>query len=50
MVIIREQSGVLLKKAGLLPLKGLFYVLNNNIKFYFLDFLSQDILKEIDRV
>ena len=38
------------EKGRVAALKGLFNVLNNNIIFYFLDILTQNILKEIDRV
>ena len=49
MVIIRKQSGVILKRAGA-AFKGLFNVLNNNKSVLFLDILTQDKLKEIVRV
>jgi len=38
------------EKGRVVVFKGLFDVLNNNSRFYFLDILTQDILKEIDRV
>jgi len=50
MVIISAQSGVILKKAGLLRLKGYLMFLTITLCFIFLDILTQNILNEIDRV
>jgi len=50
MVIIRAQSSVILKKGRVAAFKWLFNVLNNNIRFYVFDILTQDLLKEIDSV
>jgi len=38
------------EKGRVAVFEGLFNALNNNIRFCFLDILTQDILKEINRV
>ena len=46
MVIISLQSGVYFEKGKVASFKWLINVLNNDIRFYFLDILTQDILKK----
>jgi len=50
MVIIRMQPDVILKKAGLLPLKGYLTFLTKTNRIVFLYILSQDMLKEMEKV
>jgi len=38
------------EKCMVAAFKGLFNILNNNIRFYIFNFVTQDILKEIDRL